>query len=40
MQITVFGTDKFEEDFAEYTGAKYCVVNSGTSALAVTILWV
>lgn len=30
----VFGTDKFEEDFAEFTGAKYCVgVNSGTSAL-------
>ena len=30
----VFGTDKFEEEFAEYTGAKYCVgVNSGTSAL-------
>ena len=34
----VFGTDKFEEDFAEYTGAKYCVgVNSGTSALAVAL---
>ncbi len=30
----VFGTDKFEEEFAEFTGAKYCVgVNSGTSAL-------
>ena len=34
----VFGTDKFEEDFAEYTGAKYCVgVNSGTAALAVAL---
>jgi dTDP-4-amino-4,6-dideoxygalactose transaminase len=29
-----FGTDKFEEEFAKYTGTKYAVaVNSGTSAL-------
>ena len=34
----VFGTEKFEEDFAEFTGAKYCVaVNSGTSALAIAL---
>jgi dTDP-4-amino-4,6-dideoxygalactose transaminase len=30
----VFGTHKFEEDFADYVGSKYCVaVSSGTSAL-------
>ena len=29
-----FGTDKFEEEFAKYTGTKYAVaVNSGTSAI-------
>ena len=33
----VFGTDKFEEDFAEYTGANIVGVNSGTSALAVAL---
>ncbi len=34
----VFGTEKFEEDFADFTGAKYCVaVNSGTSALAIAL---
>jgi dTDP-4-amino-4,6-dideoxygalactose transaminase len=31
--------EKFEEDFARYTGAKYCVaVNSGTSALHLALL--
>ena len=35
----VFGTDKFEEEFADYNGSKYCVaVNSGTSALHVALL--
>lgn len=30
----VFGTSKFEEEFAEYAGSKYCLgVSSGTSAL-------
>ena len=29
-----FGTEKFEEEFAKYTGTKYAVaVNSGTSAI-------
>ena len=35
----VFGTEKFEEEFADYTGAKYCVgLNSGTSALTLALL--
>ena len=35
----VFGTEKFEEKFAEYTGAKYCIgLNSGTSALTLALL--
>lgn len=35
----VFGTDKFEEEFAEYNGNKYCVgVSSGTSALHVALM--
>lgn len=35
----MFGTDKFEEEFADYNGSKYCVaVNSGTSALHVALL--
>lgn len=35
----VFGTDKFEEEFAEYVGSKYCVgVSSGTSALHLALL--
>ena len=32
-------TQKFEEEFAEFCGAKYCIaVNSGTSALHVALL--
>ena len=35
----VFGTDRFEEEFAEYNGSKYCIaVNSGTSALHLALL--
>ena len=35
----VFGTNKFEEEFAEYVGCKYCVaVSSGTSALHLSLL--
>jgi len=35
----VFGSDKFEEEFAEYVGSKYCVaVSSGTSALHLALL--
>lgn len=35
----VFGTDKFEEEFADYNGSKYCVaLSSGTSALHVALL--
>jgi len=35
----VFGTEKFEEEFADYVGAKYCVaVSSGTSALHLSLL--
>lgn len=35
----VFGTAKFEEEFAAYNGSKYCVaVNSGTSALHVALM--
>lgn len=35
----VFGTDKFEEEFADYTGAKYCIaVSNGTSALHLSLL--
>ena len=35
----VFGTEKFEEKFAEYTGAKYCIgLTSGTSALTLALL--
>ena len=35
----VFGTDKFEEEFAEYVGTKYCVaVSNGTSALHLALI--
>lgn len=35
----VFGSDRFEEEFAEYVGSKYCVgVSSGTSALHLALL--
>jgi dTDP-4-amino-4,6-dideoxygalactose transaminase len=35
----VFGTDKFEEEFAAYTGAKYCVsVSNGTAAIHLALL--
>lgn len=35
----VFGTEKFEEEFAEYVGTKYCVaVSNGTSALHLALL--
>jgi dTDP-4-amino-4,6-dideoxygalactose transaminase len=35
----VFGTDKFEEEFAAYVGSKYCVaVSNGTSALHLALL--
>lgn len=35
----VFGTEKFEEEFAEYVGAKYCVaVSNGTSAIHLALL--
>ena len=35
----VFGTEKFEEEFANYTGAKYCIgLSSGTSALTLALL--
>lgn len=35
----VFGTDKFEEEFADYVGTKHCVaVSNGTSALHVALL--
>jgi len=35
----VFGTEKFEEEFADYVGSKYCVaVSSGTSALHLAML--
>jgi len=35
----VFGTNKFEEEFAEYTGAKYCVaVSNGTAAIHLALL--
>lgn len=35
----VFGTEKFEEEFADYVGTKYCVaVSSGTSALHLALL--
>lgn len=35
----VFGTQQFEEEFAEWTGAKYCVaVSNGTSALHLALL--
>ena len=35
----VFGTDKFEEEFAEWNGSKYCVaLSNGTSALHVALL--
>lgn len=35
----VFGTEKFEEEFADYVGAKYCVaVSNGTAALHLALL--
>lgn len=35
----VFGTEKFEEEFANYVGAKYCVaVSNGTSAIHLALL--
>lgn len=35
----VFGTDKFEEEFAAYVGSKYCVaVSNGTSALHLALM--
>lgn len=35
----VFGTEKFEEEFADYVGTKYCVaVSNGTSALHLALL--
>ena len=35
----VFGTEKFEEEFAEYVGTKYCVaVSNGTSAIHLALL--
>lgn len=35
----VFGTDKFEEEFANYVGAKYCVaVSNGTAAIHLALL--
>lgn len=35
----VFGTNKFEEEFASYVGSKYCIaVSSGTSALHLSLL--
>jgi dTDP-4-amino-4,6-dideoxygalactose transaminase len=35
----VFGTEKFEEEFANYVGAKYCVaVSNGTAAIHLALL--
>lgn len=35
----VFGTNKFEEEFADYNGSKYCIgVSSGTSALHLALM--
>lgn len=35
----VFGTEKFEEEFADYVGAKYCIaVANGTAALHLSLL--
>lgn len=35
----ILNNDKFEEEFAQYTGSKYCVgVNSGTAALHVALM--
>lgn len=35
----VFGTDKFEEEFADYVGSKYCIaVANGTAALHLALL--
>lgn len=35
----LFSTDKFEEEFADYVGSKYCIaVSSGTSALHLALL--
>lgn len=35
----IFGTDKFEEEFADFVGSNYCVgVNSGTSALHLALI--
>lgn len=35
----VFGTEKFEEEFANYVGARYCVaVSNGTAALHLALL--
>jgi len=35
----VFGTERFEEEFADYVGSRYCVAcNNGTSALHLALL--
>jgi len=35
----IFATEKFEEEFADFVGARYCVgVNSGTSALHLALI--
>lgn len=35
----VFGTNKFEEEFAEYVGSKYCIaVSNGTAAIHLALL--